>query len=322
MYLWVFPDGAKRWRFIYKRDGKQKNEAFGVYPEVSLKEARAKKTAARKLVRAGKDLSLERKKEKLLAEQNNDNTFESIARQWYEYKKDEWRTRYAQEVITRLENDIFPHIGTYPITEIEPPILLQVIRKIENRGVHELAKRQLQKCGEVFRHAIREGKLKRDPSADIGEALKTVKKKHYACIDTKEIPAFIATVERNDARLYQNTRNALKLRMLTFVRTREMINATWEEIDFDDKMWIIPAERMKMGKEHIVPLSNQAIAILKNQEDIAGHWPLVFPSSVKPRRSMSNNPIIGALKRLGYQGKMTGHGFRSLAMTAIMEELG
>ena len=175
----------------------------------------------------------------------------------------------AEEIIIRLEKDIFPEIGGCPILEIEPPLLLQVIRKIENRGAHELAKRQLQKCGEIFRYAIATGKAIRDPSADIKEALKPVRKEHYAALDVKELPEFIAALERNDARLYQSTRHALKLIMLTFVRTSELINATWEEIDFDKKEWLIPVERMKMGKEHIVPLSHQAIKILENQKVLA-----------------------------------------------------
>lgn len=258
----------------------------------------------------------------MLAQKDNANTFEKVAREWFENRKERWRPRYADEVITRLENDIFPQIGAYPIKEIEPPLLLQVIRKIEKRGAHELAKRQLQKCGEIFRYAIAEGKASRDPSQDIKEALKPVKKTHFAALDIKEIPEFLYAIECNDARLYRNTRNALKLIMLTFVRTSELIGARWEEIDFENKEWVIPAERMKMGKEHIVPLSRQALEILEDQREMAGRWPLVFPSSVKPQQAISNNTILGAIKRLGYQGRMTGHGFRALAMSAIKQELG
>ncbi len=155
---------------------------------------------------------------------------------------------------------------------------MQVIRKIEKRGAHELARRQLQKCGEIFRYAIACGKAVRDPSADIKEALKPQEKGHFAAIDTKELPAFIHAIDRNDARLYRNTQNALRLIMLTFVRTSELINARWEEIDFEAKEWVIPAERMKMGKEHVVPLSRQSIDILEDQKMIAGKWQLVFPS--------------------------------------------
>ena len=322
LYLEVHKNGSKYWRLKYRLNGKEKRLALGVYPEVSLKEARDKKYEARKLISENVDPSKLKKQKKVLANQNAENTFESVARDWYENRKSRWRKRYAEEVINRLENDIFPAIGDYPIKDIEPPLLLQVIRKIENRGAHELAKRQLQKCGEIFRFAIAEGKAVRDPSNDIKEALKPVKKEHFAALDIKDLPEFLAAVDRNDARLYQSTRNALNLMLLTFVRTSELIEATWDEIDFDTKEWIIPGERMKMGKDHIVPLSDQAIEILKSQKEIAGHWPLVFPSSVKPKKSMSNNTILGAIKRLGYQGRMTGHGFRALAMSGIKQELG
>ena len=345
MYLEVRPNGSKYWRYKYRFIGKEKLLALGVYPETSLAEAREKLLRARKLLEGGKrlildhacrngllrarklleggvDPSQERKKKKALAKESAENTFEVIAWEWYANRKSRWRKRYAEEIITRLEKDIFPEIGNIPIVEIEPPLLLHVIRKIENRGAYELAKRQLQKCGEIFRYAIATGKALRDPSQDIKEALMPVRKEHFAAIDVKELPEFIAALERNDARLYQSTRNALKLIMLTFVRTSELINATWEEIDFDNKEWVIPAERMKMGKVHIVPLSRQAIEVLENQKILAGQWPLVFPSSVKPRNSISNNTILGALKRLGYQGRMTGHGFRALAMSAIKQELG
>tara|TARA_R100000005_G_scaffold96726_1_gene86833 strand:- start:18554 stop:19708 length:1155 start_codon:yes stop_codon:yes gene_type:complete len=322
MYLEIRPNGSKYWRFKYRFVGKEKLLALGVYPETSLAEAREKLLQARKLLESGVDPSQDRKKKKALAKESAENTFEVLAWEWYANRKSRWRERYAEEIITRLEKDIFPEIGNIPIVEIEPPLLLQVIRKIENRGAYELAKRQLQKCGEIFRYAIATGKAIRDPSQDIKEALMPVRKEHFAALDVKELPEFIAALERNDARLYQSTRNALKLIMLTFVRTSELINARWEEIDFDKKEWIIPAERMKMGREHIVPLSRQAVEVLESQKILAGQWPLVFPSSVKPRNSISNNTILGALKRLGYQGRMTGHGFRALAMSGIKQELG
>lgn len=322
LYLWVMPNGAKYWRFKYNFQNRPKELALGVYPEISLKEARDKKIALRQLVHEGKDPTLEKKKKKALAQTESINTFEAIAREWYENRKDRWTPRYAEGVIKRLENYIFPEIGNYPITDIEPPILLQAIRKIENRKAQELARRQLQKCGEIFRYAIACGKAIRDPSADIKEALKPQIKTHFAALDCKDLPEFLSAVEKNDARLYQNTRNALTLIMLTFVRTSELIGAKWEEINWEEKQWIIPAERMKMRKEHIVPLSNQAISILKNQYEIAKDWPLVFPSNVRPKQSISNNTILGAIKRLGYKGRMTGHGFRALAMSTIKQELG
>lgn len=328
LYLWVMPNGAKYWRYAYRvpshdnGKAKQKTLALGVYPEISLKEARDERLKARKLVSEGKDPALERKKTNIINAQNASNTFEAIAREWYENRKSRWRPQYQQNVIKRLEDNIFPYIGVYPIKEIEPPLLLEVIRKIERRGAHEVAKRQLQKCGEIFRYAIACGKAVRDPSADIKEALQPVQKSHFAALDIKELPEFLKAIERNDARLYPTTRNALKLMMLTFVRTSELIKAEWKEFDFENNEWNIPAERMKMKKSHTVPLSDQAIEILKNQKELSEHWPLVFPSTIKPRKSISNNTLLGAIKRLGYKGRMTGHGFRALAMSGIKQELG
>ncbi len=322
LYLWVMPNGSKYWRFSYMYDGKQKTQALGVYPEVTLKQAREKRAEVRSLLEEGKDPAIERKKEKATRRIDSGNTFKAVAIEWYENRKNIWKPRYAAEIITRLENDIFPTLGNIPVKEITPPLLLSVIRDIEKRGAVELAKRQLQKCGEIFRYAIATGRLTWDPSRDIGDALKPVKKDHFASIEVEELPAFLKELNSNRARLYPTTLNAVRLILLTFVRTSELINATWEEIDFDKKQWVIPAERMKMGKEHIVPLAKQALEILRDQQEISGHREHIFPSPNKPRQPISNNTILGALKRMGYQGRMTGHGFRALAMSAIKQELG
>ena len=324
MFLDVRPNGSKYWRMKYRFHGKEKLLSLGVYPDVSLAEAREKRANAKKVLAENKDPSLEKQKKKALSQVSYENTFESVGKEWFENRQHIWKPRYRDEVKKRLEQDIYPHIGHYPITDIEPTLLLEVIRKIERRGAYDLAKRQLQKCGEIFKFAIAEGKIPphKNPTYGLNDALKPTKKTHFASIDVKDLPELIDAIERNDARLYQSTRNALKLMMLTFVRTSELINAKWEEIDFENKEWVIPAERMKMGKVHIVPLADQAIEILKDQKTISEQWPLVFPSSVKPRKSISNNTILGALKRLGFKGRMTGHGFRSLAMGGIKQELG
>lgn len=321
LYLYVMPNGAKYWRFIYRFQGQQKLQAFGVYPEISLKEARNMRAISRKMVSEGKDPLLEKKKLKAMVEKDNANTFKVIAVEWYENRKDIWKQRYADEVIKRLEEDIFPQIGDIPIKEIEPPFLLQTIRRIENRGAYDLAKRQLQKCGEIFRYGIATGRALRDPSQDIKEALKPSKKSHFAALDPSELPELLKDMNSNKARLYPTTINAMRLMLLTFVRTKELIEAAWDEIDLEKKIWRIPAERMKMGKEHLVPLSDQAIEILKEQKEIADKWPHLFPSPNKPKQSISNNTILVALKRMGYQGRMTGHGFRALAMSTIKQEL-
>lgn len=322
LYLYVMPNGAKYWRFIYRFGGKQKLQALGVYPEMSLKEARNQRAISRKMVSEGRDPLLEKKKLKAMAVQDNANTFKVVAEEWYENRKDRWKPRYADEVIKRLKEDIFPQIGDLPIKEIEPPLILQTVRKIENRGAYDLAKRQLQKCGEIFRYAIATGRLNNDPTYRMSEALKPVKKSHFAALDPSELPELLKDLNSNKVRLYPTTINAMRLMLLTFVRTKELIEATWDEIDLDKKIWRIPAERMKMGKEHLVPLADQAVEILLEQKEIAGKWPHLFPSPNKPRQSISNNTILVALKRMGYQGRMTGHGFRALAMSTIKQELG
>lgn len=322
LYLLVKPNGNKHWRLKYYFLGREKLLALGPYPLVPLAEARDGREAAKKLLLKGTDPIKHKDHVRRTKIRDAKNTFKVVALEWYENRKHMWTPEYAEEILKRLEADIFPALGNYAMNEIEPPLLLDVIRKIENRGALEIARRQVQKCGEIFRYAIACGKAVRDPSADIKEALKPIKTEHYAAIDVHELPDLVQAIEKNDARLYQSTRNALKLMMLTFVRTGELINARWTEMDFERQEWVIPAERMKMRKEHIVPLSRQALAVLESQKEIAGHRPFVFPSAVKPRKSMSNNTLLVALKRLGYGGRMTGHGFRALAMSAIKQELG
>lgn len=320
--LWVMPNSSKYWRLAYRFNDKQKTLALGVYPQTSLKEARKKALDAKEYLSKGKDPSLEKKKEKVMVIENSTNTFKLIALEWYDNRKDHWKPRYAVEVMKRLEDDIFPMIGDYPIRDIEAPFLLHTIRRIEKRGAYDLARRQLQKCGEIFRYAVATGRAIRDPSNDIREALKPIKQDHYAALSPEELPELVKDINSNRARLYPTTVNAMKLMLLTFVRTKELIEATWDEINFEKRLWFIPAERMKMGLEHIVPLSDQTLDVLKNQKEIAGNWPHLFPSVIKPRQAMSNNTILVALKRMGYQGRMTGHGFRALAMSTIKQELG
>lgn len=322
LYLLVKPNGAKYWRLKYRFHNKEKLYALGVYPEVSLKAARDKKDTARKLLEKGLDPLLVKSDEKRLGKLHAGNTFEIIAREWHEHQKAKWTPTYAQELLHRLNEDIFPEIGHRPIANVTPPQILDAVRKIESRGAHEIARRALQTCGQIFRYAVATSRAESDPTRDLKGALKPFKKGHYASLDMKELPAFLKTLNSNDARLYPQTLRAVRLLMLTFVRTGELINATWDEFDFDTKEWHIPAERMKMRKPHIVPLSKQAIAILKEQKEQTGQWPWVFPNVVRPKKPMSNNTVLMALRRMGYQGQMTGHGFRALAMSTIKEKLG
>lgn len=322
LYLEVLPTGAKYWRMKYRFNGKEKRLALGVFPEVSLAEAREKRDEVRKLVAAGDDPAFTKKEAKRQRMLRSIHTFEAVARTWHKEHDVRWSPHYSHNVIHRLEADIFPHIGDRPIAEISPLELLDAIKRIEKRGAHEVARRCLGLCSKVYKYAIPNGLAERNPAADLNGALAPYKKTHFAALDIKELPGFLQALERNDARLYQQTRNAVRLLMLTFTRTSELINATWDEFDLEGAVWEIPAERMKMRKAHIVPLSKQAIEVLKAQKEIAGKWKWVFPNQVRPINSMSNNTVLFAIGRLGYKGRMTGHGFRALAMTAIKENLG
>jgi integrase len=321
LYLEVMPNGSRYWRLKYRFGGKEKRLAFGVYPEVSLGDARDKRTVARKLLGAGTDPSVAKHDGKQQAAINAANTFERVAREWHERNRERWTPLYAQDILHRLEMDIFPAIGKRPIVDISPLTVLETLRKIEKRGAHEMTRRAMQYCGQIFRYAIVTGRADRNPTTDLKGALKPVKHSHFAALEPKDLPLFLQALERNDARLFVQTRLAVRLLMLTFVRTGELIKATWGEFDLDAGEWSIPAERMKMRKPHIVPLSKQAIAILRQLHQMNGTRDWVFASSSKPRQYMSNNTILKALERLGYKGRMTGHGFRALAMTSIKEKL-
>ncbi len=325
LYLLVQPDGSRYWRLKYYILGKERLLAIGVYPLVSLAEAREKRDQARKLLASGRDPAVMKKEAQRIAIRKSMNTFEIVAREWHEKQKSGWTANHADCVMRRLEVNVFPYIGTRAIDEIDAPELLEsVLRRIEKRGALEVASRVKQICGQVFRYGIATGRCQRDHAADLKDALKHGKAGHYAALDIKDMPTFLNVLEKNDARLYARTRRAIRLLMLCFTRTSELICAPWDEFDLENGIWEIPAARMKMGRPHIIPLSRQAIEILKEQKEETAHLntPWVFPSQISPRKPMSNNTILFAIGRMGYKGRMTGHGFRALAMTAIKERLG
>ena len=322
LYLEVSPSGGKYWRFKYRYNGKEKRLALGAYPEISLQQARDKVIDARKLLADFKDPSIEKKKRRAGALENANNTFEKIAQEWHEHNSSVWSENHAGTIMRRMEVDIFPKIGTLPIRDINAPILLECIREIEKRSAHEVARRALQYCGGVFRFAIVTGRGERDISADLKGALKPFKRGHYAAMDIKQIPEFLSRLDRNEGRLFPQTQMAIQLLMLTFVRTSELIKARWSEINFEEKVWVIPGARMKMRQDHMVPLSKQVLEIFAELKRLNGHRDYIFPSQRSPRNHMSNNAILVALDRMGYRGTHTGHGFRALAMSAIKEKLG
>lgn len=322
LYLQAMPSGARYWRFKYRFAGKEKLLALGVYPEIGLKEARDKREWARKLLADNQDPSRVKKEKRLQAFTESENTFEKLAREWFEQQRVILTKKHADALVARFERDVFPHIGSLPVREIKPTYILEVCRKVEARKAYDVARRIKQTCGQIFRYGISVSRAERDPTLDLKDALRPYRPEHYATLNIKEIPEFLEVLERNEARLYLDTRLAMKLLMLTFVRTSELINAKWSEIDLDDATWIIPASRMKMRRDHIVPLSRQAVVILRELKTHNGHREWVFPNQVRPRKPMSNATITRALMRMGYKNRMTGHGFRALAMTTIKEKLG
>lgn len=322
LYLEVMPNGSKFWRQKYRYNGKEKRLSHGKYPLISLSEAREKREEAKRLLSGGYDPAIEKRLAKVSANENHGNTFEAIALEWHADKKSEWSDKYANTIMNRLETDIFPAIGKLPIKEINAPILIQMLKEIEARGVYELTRRANQYCSQILRYAVMHGKAERDFTYDIRGALKSRKVKHHAAIDSRELPEFIKALNANDARMYKPTKLAVELMMLTFVRTSELIQMRWEEIDWAGEEWVVPAERMKMSKPHIVPLSSRSLEILTEMQRINGNREFVFASHVKPKQPMSNNTILKALERMGYKGRMTGHGFRALALTTLQEKLG
>lgn len=321
LFLLVHKNGSKYWRFKYRFADKEKILAFGVYPEISIKEAREMRDQARKQIREGIDPSQEKKIEKLTRHINAENSFESVAREWHEAQKSGWTERHAKYVLQRIEADIFPAIGFRPINEVTAPELLATVRTVEKRGALDIAHRVLQTSGQIFRYAIATGRATHDVSADLRGALQPRKKKHFNKLQEKELPEFLKKLEEYDGEYDgdKQTKLALKLLITTFVRTGELRGARWEEFDFDKKQWRIPASRMKMNEEHIVPLSKQSLAIIEEIRLISGNRELLFPNRIKPMIPISENTILYALYRMGYRGRTTTHGFRATTSTILHE---
>ena len=318
LYLWVYADGRKYWRLRYKIAGTEKLLSLGVYPKVGLKAARKRRDEERAMLDNNLDPSAERKADKIRKQASSENSFEAVAREWYGKQLHTWVPGHSDDVLRRLEKNLFPHIGRRPIAEVAAPELLACVRKIEQRGAYDLAHRVLQVCGQVFRYGIATGRCTRDIATDLRGALTPHKKKHQAAVRPEELPELLRAIDGYDAMGDKQTRLALQLLALTFVRTNELIGAEWSEFDTEAGLWIVPAARMKMKTEHVVPLSRQALAILENLRELAGISRFVFPGRNRDK-PISNNTMLFALYRLGYKGKMTGHGFRAVASTILNE---
>jgi len=317
LFMLVSPTGGKYWRFRYKHGGKEKCLALGVYPEIALKAARDKRDEARQQLREGKDPANLKRIEKLKSYINPDDTFESVSREWITQRKDKWSDSHAQNILHRLKTDVFPKFGSRPVREVTTMELLAMLKSIEARGAIDIAHRARSYCGQIFRYAIATGRAERDLAADLRGALRSVNPKSHARLEEKELPTFFRMLEKYDGD--EQTRIALKLLIHTFVRTTELRGARWEEIDFEKRIWEIPAERMKMKEKHFVPLSDQVIALFRAQQRSTHNREHVFPNRNKPTQFISENTLLYAIYRMGYHSRATGHGFRATASTILNE---
>jgi integrase len=320
LFLLVSPAGGKWWRFKYRFGGKEKLVSLGTYPEVSLSQARERRDAARKQVADGIDPSQARKALKA-AKTQDAKTFEVVAREWHTKFTPSWTPGHAAMIIRRLELNVFPWIGARPIIDIKAPELLMTLRRIESRGALETAHRVKIICGQVFRYAVATGRAERDPSADLRGALPPVKPKHLAAItDPEKVAGLLRAIDDYAGSFV--TKCALKLAPLLFVRPGELRQMEWSEIDLDAAEWNIPAEKMKNRQRHLVPLARQSIEILRELYPLTGTGRYVFPSARTTRRPMSNNAVLAALRRMGFEkDEMSGHGFRAMARTILDEVL-
>lgn len=319
LYLEISPNGGKWWRFKYRFLDKEKRISLGTYPDTSLQKARERKTEMRQLLANGIDPSLHRQAYKASKIESQTNSFQVIAREWLERYEAKWTPAHRKKLLQRLENDIFPSLGTTPITNITAPALLSTLRKIEHRGAIETAHRALSNCSQIFRYAIATGRAERDTAADLRGALSPIKNTHFTAItDPKKVGALLRAMDDYDGSPIVTA--ALKLAPLFFVRPGELRQAKWADIDWEQSQWRYLVTKTKT--DHIVPLSNQAIAILKSLYPITCQSEYIFPSARTRKRPMSDNAILAALRRLDIsKEEMTGHGFRAMARTLLDEVL-
>ncbi len=321
LYLLLNPNGSRWWRFDYRFDGRRKTLSMGTYSDTGLKDARAKRDAARKLLAAGVDPGEQRKAVKAAGEERAANSFEVIAREWFAKHEPLWTQGHSSKVIARLENDAFPWLGSRPIADITAKELLATVNRIVDRGAVETAHRVLQYCNQVTRYAIVTGRTERNPAADLRGALPPVKQTHHAAIiEPHAIGGLLRAMDAYRGSFV--TRCALRLAPLLFVRPGELRHAEWAEFDLNASQWNLPAEKMKMREPHLVPLAPQAVAILRELHALTGGGRYLFPSARGPQRPMSDNAVLSALRRMGYANdEMSGHGFRAMARTALDEVL-
>ena len=328
MYLEVRSNGGRYWFLKYRFAGSEKRIALGVYPEVTLKDARARRDEMKGKLRDGIDPAADRRSEKLRRNLSAETGFESVAREWYKKQSNVWAPSHAERVFSRLERLVFPYIGRLAIAEIEPLDVLAVLRRIESGGTVETARRTREIVGQVFRYAVATGRAPSDPTRDLKGALRHATAKHRPAItDPAELRKFLLAIDGYVGR-GPFVKNVLKLGLLTFQRPGELRLARWSEFDLDAAMWTVPAARMKRtregklnGQDHLVPLSQQAVAILRELHPLTGRKEYAFPSARAGGRPMSDMATSAALHTLGYKGVQTAHGFRATARTFLEERL-
>ena len=320
LYLLVKANGSKYWRLRYRFDGKEKLLALGVYPKISLSVARGMQVKAVELLDADVDPSTDKKQQKDAVKLKKANTFEAVARDWFEEEKRGWTPDHAMRVIHSLEKEIFSHIGGLPITKINTPDIKRAINLIQKRGANDIAKRSLQRCSSIFGYAVQSGIAESNPARELIGSIKSPKVKHQPSLKRDELPECLRRIADCDAML--QTKIALRLLIHTFVRPGELRKARWDEFDIDGKEWRIPQERMKIkeGGDHIVPLTKQSIKLINELEPITGRYELLFPGERKATQPMSENTLLFALYRMGYKGKATPHGFRATASSILNEQ--
>ncbi|MDN4628080.1 tyrosine-type recombinase/integrase [Erwinia sp. PsM31] len=318
LYLLIKPNGAKYWRLKYRVLGKEKKLSIGVFPDISLSDARLKREEASKVVALGGDPSEEKRVEKLAQKASVENNFKAIALEWHEYKRTGWSKGYADDLMETFENDIFSDLGKRPIAEIKPLEMLTTLRKLEKRGVLDKLRKIRQACNQVFRYAIVTGRAESNPASELSGALATPKSQHFPHLLAEELPKFLQALEAYSGSPI--TRLATRILMLTGVRTIELRLAEWKEFDLDKAIWEVPKERMKMRRPHMVPLSTQVVEALREIQVVTGRYSLVFPGRNDITKPMSEASINQVLKRIGYHGKATGHGFRHTMSTILHEQ--
>jgi integrase len=320
LYLEISPAGGKWWRLKYRFGRKEKRLSLGVYPDVALKDARDRRDDSRKLLADGIDPSEYRKATKAAQIDRNANSFELITREWFAKYAPTWAPNHGARLIRLFERDIFPWLGSKPISEITAPDLLTVLRRIEARGALDTAHRALGNCGQVFRYSVATGRCQRDPSSDLRGALPPVRGKHFAATtEPKQFAAILRAMDGYEGML--TVRCALRLAPLLFVRPGELRSAEWKDIDLDTAQWCYTASKTKTP--HIVPLARQAVAILGELQPLTGNGRFVFPGARSNKRHMSDNAILAAMRRMEIdKTEMSGHGFRAVARTILDEVLG